>query len=89
MELRFTAMMLKQKPSLPIGSQKRHPDPKKAWQVWSNVKVRLTVLVHCEGVIHHEFLRRGQTVNKKCYLKVIKRLREAMRRKIMTTLVHS
>lgn len=34
----------------------------------------------CEGVIHHEFLPRGQTVNKKYYLKVMERLREAVRR---------
>jgi hypothetical protein len=30
--------------------------------------------------MHHEFLPYGQTVNKECYLKVMKRLR-AMRRK--------
>ena len=29
MDLGFTAMMSKQKPILPSGSQKRHPDPKK------------------------------------------------------------
>jgi hypothetical protein len=36
MELGFTAVMLKQTPSLSSGSQKRHPDPKKAQQVQSN-----------------------------------------------------
>jgi hypothetical protein len=35
----------------------------------------------CEGIIHHEFLPRGQIVNKEFYLRVMKRLREAVRRK--------
>jgi len=60
-----------------------------AWQVRSNVKVMLTVCVcvlgegrgDCQGVIHHEFLPRGQTVKKEYYLTVIKILREAARRK--------
>jgi hypothetical protein len=41
----------------------------------------LTVFFDCDGVIHHEFLSRGQTVNEQCYLKMMKRLREAVRRK--------
>jgi hypothetical protein len=81
MKLGFTALMSKQKPSLYIGSQKCHPDPKEAWQVQSNVKVMLAVFLNCEGIICHEFLSRGQTVNKEYYLKVMKTLRDAMRRK--------
>jgi hypothetical protein len=34
-----------------------------------------------EGVVHHEFLRQGQTVNRWYYLEVLKRLRENVRRK--------
>jgi len=41
----------------------------------------LTVSFDCEGIIHHEFLLRGQTVNKEYYLKVMQRLRGAVRRK--------
>jgi hypothetical protein len=33
------------------------------------------------GIAHHEFVPRGETVNKEFYLKVMKRLREAVRRK--------
>ena len=33
------------------------------------------------GVVHYEFVPRGETVNKEFYLKVLKRLREAVRRK--------
>jgi hypothetical protein len=35
-----------------------------------------------EGVVHHEFLRQGQTVNHRYYLEVMKCLRENVRRKI-------
>jgi hypothetical protein len=35
----------------------------------------------CEGVIHPEFLPSGWMMNEKCYLKVMKRLGEAVRRK--------
>jgi len=34
-----------------------------------------------KGIAHHEFVPRGETVNKEFYLKVMKRLREALRRK--------
>jgi hypothetical protein len=44
------------------------------------VKVKLVVFLDCEGIIHHKFLPRGQTVNKEYYLKVMKMLRESVRR---------
>ncbi|UYV63741.1 hypothetical protein LAZ67_2005472 [Cordylochernes scorpioides] len=44
------------------------PRPKKARQVRSNVKVLLTVFFDCRGVVHHEFLPQGRTVNKEYYL---------------------
>ena len=34
-----------------------------------------------KGIVHHEFFPRGETVNKVFYLKFMKRLREAVRRK--------
>jgi Transposase. len=39
------------------------------------------MIFYCQGVIHHEFLTGGQTAKKEYYLKVIKSLREAVRRK--------
>jgi len=33
------------------------------------------------GIVHHEFLPEGQTINKKYYLGVMRRLREAVRQK--------
>jgi len=61
---------------------KSSPRPKKARQSRSNVKVMLIVFFFdWKGIVHHKFVPRGETVNKEFYLKVMKRLREAMRRK--------
>ncbi|UYV60871.1 hypothetical protein LAZ67_1002648 [Cordylochernes scorpioides] len=57
------------------------PRPKKARQVRSNVKVLLTVFFDCRGVVHHEFLPQGRTVNKEYYLQVMRNLREEIRQK--------
>ncbi|UYV60847.1 hypothetical protein LAZ67_1002591 [Cordylochernes scorpioides] len=57
------------------------PRPKKARQVRSNVKVFMTVFFDCRGVVHHEFLPQGRTVNKEYYLQVMRNLREAIRQK--------
>ena len=54
------------------------PRPKKAHQIWSNVKVLLTVFFDCNGVVHHELLPQGRMVNKQYYLEVMRRLREAI-----------
>jgi len=60
---------------------KSSPRPKKARQSRSNVKVMLIVFFYWNGIIHNEFVPRVETVNKEFYLKVMKRLREAVRRK--------
>jgi hypothetical protein len=60
---------------------KTSPRPKKAGQVRSHVKVMLTVLFYSEGVVHYEFLSQARTVNKEYYLEVMRRLREAVRKK--------
>jgi hypothetical protein len=53
------------------------PRPKKVYQSRSNVKVMLIVFLFFDwkGIVHHEFVPRGETVNKEFYLKVMKRLR--------------
>jgi hypothetical protein len=48
---------------------KKFTDTKKAQQVRSNVQVMLMIFCYIEGVVHHEFLRQGQTVNHWYYLK--------------------
>ena len=57
------------------------PRPKKVRQVKSNVKTMLICFFDCRGVVHAEFVPRGQTVNQKLYLQVLKRLRETIRKK--------
>ena len=57
------------------------PRPKKARQVRSKVKAMLTVFFDDQGVVHHEYAPEGQTINKQYYLEVLRRLRDAVRRK--------
>ena len=45
------------------------------------MKVMLIVFFYWKGIVHYEFVPRGETVNKEFYLNVLKRLREAVRRK--------
>lgn len=60
---------------------KGEPKPKKPRQSKSKIKVMLTVFFDHRGVVHSEFLPTGQTVNKEYYLSVMRRLREAIRKK--------
>ncbi|GFT99722.1 protein GVQW3 [Trichonephila clavipes] len=57
------------------------PRPKKERQVRSKIKVMLIVFFDADGIVHHEFAPQDQTVNKEFYLDVMRRLREAVRRK--------
>jgi hypothetical protein len=59
---------------------KNSPRLKKAQRVRSIMKVMLTVFFDIEGVVHHEFLRRANSESG-YYLKVLKFLRENVRRK--------
>ncbi|GFW20127.1 HTH_48 domain-containing protein [Trichonephila clavipes] len=57
------------------------PRPKKARQVRSKIKVMLIVFFEADGIVHPEYAPQDQTVNKEFYLDVMRRLREAVRRK--------
>ena len=43
------------------------PQPKKVQQVKSNVKTLLIAFFDIDGLVHHEYVPRGQTVNKEFY----------------------
>ena len=63
------------------SSQWKRPDeprPKKACPSRSHVKSMLIIFFDC---VHYEFAPRGQTINKEYYVEVLKRLRDAVRRK--------
>ena len=47
----------------------------------SKIKVMLAVFFDWKGIVHHEFVPRGQMVNKQLYQEFLARLREAVRRK--------
>ena len=57
------------------------PKPKKAQQVWSNVKIMLISFFDANGIVHKEFVPPGQTVNQQFYLEVLKRLRDSVQKK--------
>ena len=56
------------------------PWPKKAQQVKSNIKTMLIAFFDNDGLVHHEFIPTGQTVNKEFYKTVLQHLRDAVRR---------
>ena len=56
------------------------PRPKKGRQVRSKTKVMLMAFFDSEGIVHHEYVPDGQTINKEFYLKVLRRLYESVRR---------
>ena len=58
------------------------PRPKKPRRFQSKKKVMLTVFIDYRGVVYHEFLPEGQTVNKEYYLGVMRRLHEAIHQKV-------
>ena len=57
------------------------PQLKKARQVRSNIKSMLICFFDQKGIVHEEFVPPGQTVNVAFYVKVLKGLRENVRRK--------
>ena len=55
------------------------PRPKKARQVKSSIKTMLIVFFDIDRLVHYEFVRTGQTVNKEFYKTLLQRLRDAVR----------
>jgi len=54
------------------------PRPKKARMGRSKIKVMLVVFFDWKGTVHHEFVPRGQMLNKPLYQEVLARLRDAV-----------
>jgi hypothetical protein len=57
------------------------PRPKKGHMSRSQLKVLLLYFFDRKGIVHYEFIAQRQTVNQQCYLEVLTRLRESVRRK--------
>ena len=58
------------------------PRPKKkARMSRSQVKTMLVCFFDHKGIVHCEFIAQGQTVKQQCYLEVLTRLREFVRKK--------
>jgi hypothetical protein len=60
---------------------KNSPRPKKGVAGQVKRESHVDGFFDIEGVVHHEFLHQGQTMNRWYYLEVLKRLRENVRRK--------
>lgn len=56
------------------------PRPKKARMSKSKIKVMLTAFFDQKGLVHHEFVPEGQTVNQHFYQQVLNRLHDRVRR---------
>lgn len=54
--------------------------PKKCRKIQSKIKVMLLVFFDIRGIVHHEYLPEGQTVNSNFYVNVLKRLMSRVRR---------
>jgi len=54
---------------------------KKARMSWSQVKTMLVCFFDHKVIVSYEFIAQGQTVNQQCYLEMVTRLRESVRRK--------
>ena len=61
------------------SSQWKRPRAKTEKTTSSSVKCKGFVFFDCNGVVHHEFLPQGRTINKEYILEVICRFRETIR----------
>jgi hypothetical protein len=57
------------------------PRPKKARLFRSQVKNMLVSFFDHKGIVHCEFISQGQILNQQCYLELLTRLQECVRRK--------
>ena len=64
-----------------VNGKVHHFQDQKKRQVKSNVKNMLICFFDIKGLVHFVFVQQGQTVNQMFYLEVLKRLRDAVRRK--------
>ena len=63
------------------GKHRIHLGRKKTRMSRSQVKTMLVCFFDNKGIVHYEFIAQGQTANQQCYLEVLTRLRESVRRK--------
>ena len=57
------------------------PPSKKVRQQPLKTKTMIIVFYNARGMVHHEFVPQGQTVNQEVYISILRRMREALRRR--------
>jgi hypothetical protein len=73
-------MTLKQKRQSEEWKHPGSPRTKKVRKSRSKIKTMLIFFSDIRGVVHHEYVPAGQTINAEFYFEVLKRLREHVRR---------
>jgi hypothetical protein len=63
------------------GGKQNSLRPKKVRTSRTQVKTMLVCVFDHKRVVRYDFIAQGQTVNQQCYLEVLTRLRESVRRK--------
>ncbi|UYV81788.1 hypothetical protein LAZ67_20002368 [Cordylochernes scorpioides] len=69
------------KPQSSQWIERGEPKPKKARFTKSKDKTLLVSFFYINGLVHHEFIPFGRTINQEVYLGIMRRLREAVRLK--------
>jgi hypothetical protein len=64
-----------------VSSEKKETERERERESRSKIKVMLVVFFNWKGIVHHEFVPRGQMLHKQLYQDVLARLRDAVRRK--------
>jgi hypothetical protein len=57
------------------------PPSKKVRRQPSTTKTMIIIFFDARGIVRHEFVPQGQTVNQEIYISVLRRMREALRRR--------
>ena len=75
----FTVMTWKQRSNLRSGRAKHSQTQKSSPSSIQNQGAAHSFFFDASGVVHHEYLSEGSTVTQTYYIKVLKRLRDAIR----------
>ncbi|UYV63956.1 hypothetical protein LAZ67_2006134 [Cordylochernes scorpioides] len=81
--MRHGCISITRKPNVKSSQwiERGEPKPKKARFTKSKVKTLLVTFFYINGLVHHEFIPFGRTINQEVYLEIMRRLREVVRLK--------
>ena len=71
MKLGFSSMILKQRGKACSGRLQNHPDPRRCACQNQKIKVMLIAFFDQKGMVHHEIMPEGETINQHFYQPVL------------------